>query len=35
VCGSITSIMPVMFGVFFLMLRGWRAAVHEMSLVSN
>jgi AAA family ATP:ADP antiporter len=32
--GSITGIMPVMFGVFFLMLRGWRAAVHELSLVS-
>jgi hypothetical protein len=31
--GSITGIMPVMFGVFFLMLRGWRAAVHELSQV--
>lgn len=31
--GSITGIMPVMFGVFFLMLRGWRSAVHELSQV--
>ncbi|WIA39917.1 hypothetical protein OEZ86_013359 [Tetradesmus obliquus] len=33
--GSITGIMPVMFGVFFLMLRGWRSAVHELSQVRH
>lgn len=33
--GSITGIMPVMFGVFFLMLRGWRSAVHDLSQVCS
>jgi hypothetical protein len=33
--GSITGIMPVMFGVFFMMLRGWRSAVHELSQVRH
>lgn len=33
--GSITGIMPVMFAVFFMMLRSWRSAVHNLSQVGK
>lgn len=33
--GSIVGIMPVLFAVFFMMLRGWSSAVYKLSTVRH